>query len=184
MECRMTRLFLSGVALASLVAICANSCAWGKDKMELSETHREVSTKQLLGVLRSRNQHPKSDVVRAIQLLGQRRATNAVDALVEILDYEPEPGNPYVAGPLTTYVKQYPAAGAIVQIGVPAVDRLIEFLCAGDDRKRLDLADRALTSILGIENKNVYLRRAIRRAQDEHTAARLRQFIVDAPGEE
>ncbi|TET34604.1 MAG: hypothetical protein E3J72_13585 [Planctomycetota bacterium] len=58
----------------------------------------------------------------AIELLGEYKAEKAVKVLIKNIDYKVEK---QIAGGFTDWFSRYPAANALVKIGLPSVDPLI-----------------------------------------------------------
>ncbi len=97
---------------------------------------RKEEIGKLLAVLRDvdlRKTHP-DQVIAAIRRLGELRASEAIDDLIELLTFSPLfPGE--VPGPdgrpiVEFQLNRYPATGALFQIGrpaLPALVRVIEF---------------------------------------------------------
>lgn len=119
---------------AMLVERC-NPRDWSDIRQEMGSTRREAIA-ALVGLVRSpiREQPVQTALCRveAVALLGDYRAVEACGLLVEQIDSlrAIEDGGPH---PL----RSYPAAGALIQIGLPAIDAIIS-------RLSYDVSDREM----------------------------------------
>jgi len=111
--------------------------------------------------------------VSAMLLLGDYRASEAVPALVERIDYR-DPRT-LVTGRYYTIAESFPAAAALVKIGCPCVTPLVTMLATTDRTKKAhELALWALEEILGKHLAKVRLEDEIERMKDGDEGKRQR----------
>jgi hypothetical protein len=111
----------------------------------------------------------------AILLLGDLRASQAVQVLLENLEYL----NPAEYG--GSYIDrggQYPAVGALSKIGMPAVGPTIQKLSAVNPKSRgAELCRWILTEILGVKLGRARLQIAIEETHDQTAKANLKAAL-------
>lgn len=145
---------------------------------------RKEEVRKLLATLRDvdlRKNHP-DQVITAIRRLGELRASEAIDDLIELLTFSPLfPGE--VAGPdgqpvVEFQLNRYPATGALFQIGRPALPALLRVI----ELNRLDSlkGQNAMDSIQNIFRDDLaegvkYLENAAEASLNEYSAQDLRQ---------
>jgi PBS lyase HEAT-like repeat-containing protein len=141
---RITRMILRCVAAILVSTLDITPIPIGTQAMQVQNSARPADQRpdderseeigKLLVVLRDvdlRKTHPEK-VIAAIRRLGDLRASEAIDDLIELLSFSPLfPGE--VAGadgkPIVEFqVIRYPATGALFQIGRPALPALVKVI--------------------------------------------------------
>ncbi len=116
----------------------------------------------------------------AILLLGQMRANHAAPLLASHINFNPIKGRwkGQTFRPPTVF-QQHPAYAALIQIGLPSVDALLDQAANTDDRKNDPFADYVLTILLGQRPAIALINDAISEAQDEKQKQRLNALITE-----
>lgn len=81
----------------------------------------------------------------AIELLGYLRAAEAVDFLIDSIEFETK--RRYITG--NDPAERYPSVGALIAIGYPAVDAILRRGIPKGDRKSIELYALVLGGVLG-----------------------------------
>lgn len=132
---------------------------------------RSATIEQLIQIIKGAPKKRSDDdsVIRAMKLLGEMRAVEAIDVLTELIAF------PYVrpwqqvdaifspADASATIDKGYPAAAALVKIGKPCIPSII---------------DRSATSSYGITERGISLSVLLRLCTYEETERLLRSGIA------
>jgi len=107
----------------------------------------------------------------SILLLGELRATEAIEVLFENLTY----GNPlnvtkwYPPPPW----ENYPALGALIKIGMPALPGALELLKTSEDERERENCYWLIRQVLGIETGRFVVASAVREERDPERKSRL-----------
>ena len=148
------------------------------------QAHRKKIVSNLIRIVQRIKPHSRAEVtaenikeptpeVLAMTLLGAYRSSEAVSALVERIDYR-DPRT-LITGRYYTTAESFPAAVALVKIGLPSVAPLITTLTVpGTPEKARELALWALQEILGRRLATVRLEDEIERMKDGDQAKRQR----------
>jgi len=134
---------------------------------------RERDIAALLAIVRERKVRPKSEVIAAIRALGQLRAAEAVSELAPIITY----GSRW-SDNLQHPSEQYPVAYTLEQIGMPAVDALLNVM-AGPDQARASLASWMAERIMGRAARNARISEHIAKTKDPVMAKNLGRFLKE-----
>lgn len=135
---------------------------------------------------------PEQEMVSeaAIRVLGEFRATEAVECLVAHIELGPPDYQARVlAGKLIGPESKkypYPCVDALIRIGQPAVQPILERAEGSDDWRTLMCSGRALVGILGEARTVEILQAAIEHCTDGNESLRLRtclQYVRDYCGE-
>lgn len=117
----------------------------------------------------------------AIRLLGELRADAAVPLLVENLTFEPEPGKPLKGKRLVAPWETYPCVGALIDIGLPALDPLLASITTNEGPLRTGLTAVVIQKVLSDRVAFAYVQERLEQEQDEARRERLRALLLKWP---
>ncbi len=170
--------------IMSLAAGFAATVGWGENgassqTQEISDMVRvrQANVQKLISVIES-TATGKEDVALAMRALGKYRAVEAVPFLVRHLDSmidREEPTSWKRYPPNVSIVN--PAVAALIEIGLPSIDALLEVLATEDSEQRVYLANVTTLRILGQSVRSAYIQERLKSIKDERKAARLRVYI-------
>lgn len=181
------------VLAALAVSVAVSACSYESDSqttgggahdaMDRMIEQRRANISALLGILKEGpSKRGNTVVAQAIRTLGELRAAGAATELVRHLSFEPDPQPLKGSKKALRDTKEYwPAVGALVKIGLPAVEPLVELMATSDEEKNTTLAGTTTLLILGYDMRNSYLQAKIRETDDEQRRKRLESYIVSAP---
>jgi hypothetical protein len=128
------------------------------------QKHRKETAETLCKVLAaSSDDAADGSRTLAISFLGELRAAEGVDCLVDHLDFVPQGGPRSGGSAVGSRMTDLPAAVALVKIGIPAVEAMVSVVRNDADAQHRDVAAWALREILGP-------REALGRLQDRYPA--------------
>jgi hypothetical protein len=161
-----------GLLLGSCVCFAAPSCP----KLDAAESSGLVDYLQ-----NDRSQLEPSCIEFAIARLKDRAYVPAANVLTSYLDFKvPRPSSGIVVVHELRFKQEYPAAEALVGIGLPAVGSLVR--AVGNIESSDVLRENAEDVILFIYNRNpaaiALVRQASKAAPDANTAARLFESAI------
>jgi len=125
--------------------------------------------------------YPEGRIAYAIRMLGDLRAPKAVQALLDIIDFQfTVTGMARLEPPKDAQVIQ-----ALIQIGKPASTGAVEYLANDKSSKRAPMYVRVIAQVEGIELGKVMVRLAADKEKDPEKKARLEAAIglFDKAGE-
>ena len=112
--------------------------------------------------------------------MGEHRADEATSLLIKYIDFEPNPPLDRSAiGGLPNVKRSFPAVGALVRIGLPAMGALVDLMASTSDERISRFVDYATLSILGYDMRNAYLKARLKETKDDEQRRRLESFIVE-----
>jgi len=189
---------VAGIGILGLVGVARAAGVWGlrdgitsADKEVQAQAERAILHERaqtidgLLVFVRdrvAREQNP-AGLTMAIRVLGKIRATEAVDALVEVLTFR-EPGSAWGSWGGRTelspvHVDERPAIAALVEIGNPSLRAVVR--AARDSRKGDDLqvacAAAVVLGVLGRRLGVVYVQDALESERNPERRQRLEVLL-------
>jgi len=176
-----SRIYAFATLLTVTVVPVARGAATVSIGLQSNDTSREIQA--LMGILQDEQAHKdRSDLLLyAIERLGELRATAAIDHLVKLLTFRRTFKLEEVSGgrankPVTP-LGRYPAAGALAQIGKPALPALVKVIESNESGS--DVSEAAIWTVREIfrpvpAERGMYLREAAAKASDTEGARRLR----------
>lgn len=104
----------------------------------------------------------------AVETLGMMEATEAIDSLVERLDYND--------GSFGLSLSWFPAAKSVVRIGSPAIPKLTEIFSDPENELRCDLAVQVLY-IIGNDEAKLALQKILDKKINSHQKAEIKRLL-------
>jgi hypothetical protein len=121
-------------------------------------------------------QYPAA-AVSAIRLLGELRAKESVDLLASRIAFPAPSGGKRVILRLPDLAQDYPAVGALIEIGAPSVPAVLNVLSENSDALSLQNASWVLLQVLGDKCARLALDEALNKEQNPKRKDRIRKAL-------
>ena len=172
-----TSLIVLPVLFCNLICVAGDLDRTNSNTIANILATRDENIRKLVSIVESPDS-PKSDIALAIRALGTYRAVEAVKPLVKRLDFAVAEESMRSKKALPDVLQTYPTVSALIEIGLPAMESLLEILATSENRKLTYLADVTSNAIVKIPVRNIFIQDKIKSISDEKQIARLRAHIL------